>query len=258
MKNLLFIFLLSFFTNPLLQGQVMHSPHNLELSFGMEGFSTFVPNNSSPLFSSVIFIDDFGQVSRKGDTRLRPVFTARYRKTQTSGNYFGFSATFGHSKWLQENKDVSIFDITGQPATISFFEENKEGTLGIAYVYSFLITKNSPDWQFFIGGEGSVYDNFAENNSLSLDFPGIVHRNIFGARISLVPELTYLFPNSRVTASLRAKLPLLHFEHKREDQRTPGFSSFFGFGSSTRSLFELAAIERSRIEIGIGYFLEAN
>ena len=240
-----------------LQGQVMHSPNNLEISFGKEGFDTF-----SPQRSELLFFDRFSQVSGQkppeGPLRWRSILSANYRKIQSSGNYFGFSASYGKRTWLEEG--LESFDaILGVPTGDTFAEERNDRTINLGYTYSFLLTKESPNLQFFLGGHSSIYDDLAKNIPLDFDtnsFFGSSQRNIFGVRISAVPELMYLFPNSNITASFRAKLPLIHFERSVQNTSVSFISSFVG-GFSVHNYFELAKINHTRFEIGIGYFLAA-
>lgn len=258
MKKTILICIFSIYTCFLMQGQVMHSSNNLEISFGLAGFSTFEPRVSE--FDNFGFSGSFfGQEPVEGYLRWNPVMSINYRKVQSTGNYFGFSGTYGKNEWLENDIEVTTFDTFGQPSSINFSEQRKEGTIGLAYTYSFLINKNSPNLQFFIGAHGSIYDNFAENNPIESEGGNTVNRNILGMRISTVPELMYLFPNSRVTVSFRTILPLLHAERDQQTQRAFASSSsfFFGFGSTVHNSFDFLAIGRTRFELGIGYFLEA-
>jgi len=231
------------------QAQREHSPHNLELGLGIEGFTTFTPLESD------IFTGTFERHEPiKGAVKWMPLLSFNYRKIQDSGNYFGISGSFGGTKWLNENASRTIISNSGQLTAITFSEEQEEGTLAFGYIQSFLITKENSKLKLYLGGEGSVYDNFAQNRSLESIGSNTSHRNIFGVRLSYVPELMYQFPNNRMTASFRAKLPLFHIERNRQSQRFSTFNSFFSnFVHNSVSFF---AIARTRFELGIGYFWE--
>jgi len=255
MKKVILFFTLSFLVFFEIQAQNERSPHHLEFSFGVEAFETFVPRVSD-VFTDIGF-DIFVTGDREplpGDLRWRTVGSVSYKKTQESGNYFGFLVTYGQSNWIEEEQEL-VLDVTGTLTSENFLEENKEGTIGYAYVYSFLLTKESPNLRFYLGGESSVYDNFTDVTPIDVNNNGLPRRNIFGIRIAAVPELSYFFPNSPVTASLRAKLPLLHFERNASQGQVPGFSSFFG-GFTVDNSFDALVMNRVRFELGIGYFFE--
>jgi len=236
-------------------GQVMHSSNNFEISFGIEGFTVFVPELSEfTVFEQAIISESSIGRPEDGPLHWRPTISASYRRTQASGNYFGFSATYGKTNWLEENA-MRIAPFGTPPGIEVFSEQRKEETIALGYIYSLSLNKNSPDLQLFMGGEGSVYNNVAENNPLDELVTGLVKRNIFGVRIALVPELVYFVPNSKMTISLRTKLPMIHFERNEKSARSSFISSFFQ-PSIVHKGIEALAMKRTRFELGIGYFLE--
>lgn len=251
MKEIILLSVFSFITCFLLQGQVMHSPNNFEVSIGVEGFNSFEPR-ASGIFPERVF----GQEPIVGDFKWRSLLSINYKKLKESGNYFGFTGSFGGSAWVEDDVSTSFSDIFGEINIITFSEQRVERTIAVGYLYSFLITKESPNFQFFVGTEGSMYDNFARNIPLDIDGGGEIGRNIFGIRIAAVPELMYLFPNSRLTASFRAKLPIAHFERNSQEARVSLFNSFIG-GFSVHNSIDFMALNRTRFELGIGYFLKA-
>lgn len=251
-KNVLF-FILSFWTFFIAKGQVIHSSNAMEYSLGMEHFSQFVAQTAESRLIG-------GENLIKPETyRWRPSLNARYKKFLNSGNYFGFGFQVAYSSWEEEilATGISEFDLVGIPTDILIFELNTETKFGGSYQYSFLINKEKDsNFQFFIGGIADLYTSFANKDEMDFFFFPFLRRNIIGGRISAMPEITYLVPDSRMTVSLRGIIPIADLQRVSESLRHSFISSSF----STRVLssnFKLAPILRSRFEIGFGYFLKS-
>lgn len=257
MKNLFFLFLFSLLFNFELKAQVMHSSSAMEYSIGVERFSQFIAPN-----------DDFlileGRILTEAETsesfRLRPSFTARYKNFKDSGNYTGMGVLLGTSRWQEEVRiltPTSTFPPTGQPEFLNVIEVNNDTRFGLFYQYSFLLNKDKgSNLQFFMGGEANVYGTFSSKVPTEFFLSTSVRRNIIGGRISLMPEMTYLIPNSRVTLSLRLITPLFDLQNIREEFRQSTLSSFSA-SSIIKNNFDLAPFGRSRLEFGFGYFLKS-
>ena len=249
MKKILFLFFLTFLFNNGLKAQVMHSSNAMEYSIGVERFAQFVVLESNSLILGT-------ENQPKQDLyRGRVVVGGRYKKFQDIGNYYALGTNIGYSSW-DEEAEINAFIGTGLPVIVPTIERNRETKLGFFYQYAFLINKDKKsDLHFFIGGATNLYATFARKVPRDLFFNSTVKRDIVAARISLVPELMYFVPNSRVTLSLRALTPLVDMQWIEEEFRASPLNSFSGSSIGT-SDFRFAAIGRSRIELGFGYFLK--
>jgi hypothetical protein len=220
----------------------------MEFSLGGEHFAQFVAQNVSAQF--------IGSDPEK--YRWRPMVTARYKKFLDSGNYFGFGLHFARSSWGEEVLVSGFSDVilTGGEEDFLIFEQNEETKLAGSYQYSFLINKaKNSNFQFFVGGAADLYTSFANKRETDFFFFPFLRRNITGLRFSTVPEIMYLFPNSRANISFRAIIPIVDFRTVRADFRQSSFSSFIRTRTVSNN-FQFVPILRSRFEIGFGYFLK--
>ncbi len=252
MKNLSLLIILSFLSSYALKAQVMHGSNAMEYRIGAERFSQFVVDEADSLIlsSSQLSPEVF---------RWRPTLTTQYKKFREEGDYFAFGINVGYSSWLEEMLVENSIDFTpsGDPILFSSFELNKEVQFGLSYQYSFLINKeNEGNFQFFIGGEASLNSSFASKDGLRFAFFSRLNRNITGGRISAVPEILYLLPNSRVSFSLRAVVPFANLQRVREELSVSTFSSF-SQSIAVSNDFQLVPVGFSRFEIGFGYFLKS-
>jgi len=254
MKKIFLFFVLNFWIGTYMQGQVMHSSNAMEYSIGGESFLQFVAQSAG------LQVGGGSMLSSQEVRRWRPILSGRYKKFQDSGDYFGFGLHLAHSSWREEvliEDFVDFFSPTGDPMPFLSLERNQETKIGGSYQYSLLIGKEKDsNFQFLVGGIADFYVSNASKRSNSVFFLPSLRRNVVGVRVSAMPELMYLVPNSRITISLRGILPIMDLQRVDEDIRQSSLNSFVQF-STRRNSFQLVPIDKSRFEIGFGYFLKS-
>lgn len=230
------IFLFAFcWLHTLATAQLIHSSNMLEAKIGFEQFNTLGIASFDPLQSIVPVINT---------VENRTVFTTNYKKQTSSGNFYslGLSLSFGY--WRSTVSNIP-------PNSGSTISEWFQSYVSGQYTYGYNVLNITPDLLFIGNIHSELFNEIQRTSSENFRFE---RQNKFGVELNVGPELMYLFPNSRWTASFGFLIPVMrgNFIQRR-------FLTNIGFGSTVNSDsgfdFTMFPLQTSRLELGIACFL---